>query len=954
MLSDFDRIRLYNEVLPEFKSHGCTPFNLECLVEDGYKESKNRILLVLEHIETESLRNKRLLSGQQELKFVRNLISYSMKQCESITGKKIDAKFAVINFHAFKTYHLDTSTTASAEEYAAKRIQRIIYKTKPHKVLVFGDKAAARLIESDFVPQKRGWVFRQKVKTRSYYIASTLQYTKLLYKEEMDSIDDAVDRSNIAGYMSRNIINLLNEDIVFKLDVGVRPLLVDTIGKFNKMMRRLDTAKYIAVDVETQGLSVHKNSILTIQFAINSKAGYVLPILHKESPFVKKEIKYITKKIKEFFSRGEKETEDKYLIMQNGSFDIRIIRKAFNIAFMYWPVWDTMAGEHGLDENIKILNKYGTPQFGLGAMTTAYGDDFYLTAEVSKKNRDDVRDSLDKSVLMYCAADVQFCFAIHRLQQERSRHMMFGKKSYEEPYKKLVLYVYGTLAHQIAEKELYGCGLNMKKLVDSMDKNSWINTEIDKTYRTLYKRQSCKEVNSSLIGQTQDLFGNALWSFDINKKAHLQSLLIDNLKLEPLHYGKSGAPSINKEFLEKYSSIKEVSLLSTIRSLSKIRSTYIEPFYKIATQSIDGSADHRIRASYGFTHVVTGRTNSYSPNLQNRPEHAEFSKNIKELFIASKGKLLVKFDFSASEVCWWGLISKDKNIASMFNSARKLKQIFRADPTQENRDKLKFEGDIHRRNYSSFTGKDIMDVTSEERQDSKGVTFGAIYGKTVKSTARDLGRKLEEMESISNAFFSANKSASNWLSWTKKFSRKTLYTASPFGRRRNLYGHLLGESNISQALDRRAANSPIQGISSDNSYFTARMILKTLHEYIDNGILETSKVNINNMIHDSTEIETLYEHTYLVTRVIENSVLKVREELERIFNMKLLVPLSVDIEIGSSGGSMEPWDGTHQNFKEVMQKALEYKKSMGEDINIHRIIDNTLQNKKRIDELYPI
>ena len=951
----------------------CKPFNLSFPVSQDYKKSKNRVLVILGHVATEDLRNRKVLGGPEGAGLL-DRIFQQVQEYANANGGKVDlnkAAFAFVNFNLFKSYHLDRQTRSKADVLFKERAVEIIDKLKPHTVIVFGDVAAAWLIDNlppvprSKIPMsapgysnahhKRGWVFeRSTTDGHKYKIGSTISYDKV-FLEEGGNLEKAVAHVNVLGYVIRNVANVLNGEMLHKLDVKVKPVYVDTMVKFKKMMKVLDKAESIAVDTETLNLTVHHNGLVTIQFSTNRDKGYVVPVTHKSSPFTPSEIKEILSRLRTFFYTPPK--EGRYLIMHNATFDIRVLRQILKIPYLPWSVWDTMAGEHGLDENLKILEMYGTPQFNLGQVILSYGDDFYLTAEFSKQDRNNLSAiDLDEGPLMYCAADSQYTYAVHEMQLQRAGYMKISTKEYRPYFERLVKEVYGSIVQQAAEMELCGHKVSIEKLL-SKDGQEIIDRTIREVDAKMRVLPSWKEASKKVGGGNQtSLFGESADTLRLSKPDHKRTLFLDVLGLEPLTFSdKTGAPSIDKAFLAHYAGkVEEARLFLQISEASKLKSTYVEPFVRIVSEDPDGKTDHRIRARYPFTKVVTGRTSSVKPNMQNLPQHSELAKEIKSMFVADEGTLIVKFDFSASEVCWWGTISKDERLCSVFRKMRNLRRRYSDDPTEKNLEILKTEGDVHRMNYSTFSGKPVTEVTKDERQTSKVMTFGYIYGKSIYSIARDLDKPNKEMEETFRVFDDKYDKAAGWLRWSRKFSTKNLYTFSPLGRRRNLWGFLVNNEKIRNALERRAANSPIQGISSDNSYITTRILLHDIWKYMDKYKYLKDEtvmdVKCTNMIHDSTSTEPTYEHVYLAVRAIESAAYKAKEHIRKIFGLRMMVPMTVDVEIGSSSDKMRGWDLTDRGLKEIIHLAL---KDKGET-NTKKIMKRMFKHKERIDREFPV
>jgi DNA polymerase I-like protein with 3'-5' exonuclease and polymerase domains len=130
------------------------------------------------------------------------------------------------------------------------------------------------------------------------------------------------------------------------------------------------------------------------------------------------------------------------------------------------------------------------------------------------------------------------------------------------------------------------------------------------------------------------------WLFDIAKRATQQLLFFTVLKLDPVEERKDGGGKTNVAFQETYKELhQEVAWYDNYTKYKKLMSTYIEGIYERLTQEkeqeeynlklkevagtaeetllvkpepTDSLVDGRLRASYGFTQVVTGRSGCLS------------------------------------------------------------------------------------------------------------------------------------------------------------------------------------------------------------------------------------------------------------------------------------------------------------------------------------------------------
>lgn len=632
-----------------------------------------------------------------------------------------------------------------------------------------------------------------------------------------------------------------------------------------------------------------------------------------------------------------------------------------------------------LDENLKPLAKTGVKPYSLGAVFCRYGNDFYLEAEFSKGERHTISHrKLDRKVYNYAGMDTQSIMGIQREQVNRAKLMTIGDKSYEKPYIRLVTNQMSAIIHTMSTMEQRGIKIDLVRLFELRQNDSELNSLIKTLHEEMYALDTVKEANRILLKRNKvparGLLGKkkTVMIFDIGKPEHRAVLFFKVLGLKPLSFGTDGTPKADKFFQKHYAMVKEVELLTNINKAKSIKNSYINAFYKRLRRSDDGKKTGRIFPSYGYSMVVTGRANSFKPSLHQIPQHSSVAKFIKQVFVAPSGKCILKVDYSAHEVRGWGLISRDSVLGQAFQKAINIKNGFRRKPSQEQKARINTEADTHRINYEFFTGVPAKDVTAEQRQESKGITFGAIYGMAASTLAGNLKKSLKYVEGLLGRFFSKFSKASKWLKWTVTFAQKYLYTFSPLGRRRNLYGYLTGAKLILSAMNRRAQNSPIQGLGSDIGFLAARMISRELYKMFEelgyDMEIPVLPADINNMVHDSIELEVPWELLPIVTHIVEYCMtVGVRQICKEVFGFNFIVGLEVEFDFGYSGDKMRKWDFSYEDFSKegdsddsfwsLIGQALKDAKDRGaEDVAKLKDIKKAAKNPKytKIMDRYPL
>jgi DNA polymerase-1 len=218
------------------------------------------------------------------------------------------------------------------------------------------------------------------------------------------------------------------------------------------------------------------------------------------------------------------------------------------------------------------------------------------------------------------------------------------------------------------------------------------------------------------------------------------------------------------------------------RELVKQADTYIIALIERALLD----PEHRLFTDILLHGTTSGRTSSRNPNLQNITRTKAGLPDIRRLFLASPGRLIVSADYSQAEL----------RCIAQFSGDPELNRIYREDL------------DLHSIVAERFYGADF---TAEERVYSKIMNFGVAYGQG----AATFQEKNDIPEAKAQAFI-------DWWweyfggvkEWKKEIIKemKTGRVHSPWGRVRRF--HLLTPENYNAAV-REAVNFKPQSTAGD-------------------------------------------------------------------------------------------------------------------------------------------
>ncbi len=275
--------------------------------------------------------------------------------------------------------------------------------------------------------------------------------------------------------------------------------------------------------------------------------------------------------------------------------------------------------------------------------------------------------------------------------------------------------------------------------------------------------------------------------FNINSTKVLGEVLFEKLGLPPVKKTKTGY-STDVDVLEKlkhrHPIIKEIM---EYRQLTKLKSTYCDGLLKVI------GPDGRIHSKFNMTATATGRLSSAEPNLQNIPVRTELGSELRRMFVAAPGCVLVDADYSQIELRVLAHIARDRNMIDAFLSGM----------------------DIHTSTAAQVFGVPESEVTGELRRRAKAVNFGIVYGISDFSLGEDLGVSRAEAKTYIESYLSLYSGIRDYMERTVAEAKERGYVTTLLGRRRWIPELASKNYNIRSFGERAAMNTPIQGSAAD-------------------------------------------------------------------------------------------------------------------------------------------
>ncbi|KAL5558793.1 hypothetical protein UlMin_035004 [Ulmus minor] len=470
-----------------------------------------------------------------------------------------------------------------------------------------------------------------------------------------------------------------------------------------------------------------------------------------------------------------------------------------------------------------------------------------------------------------------------RVAQTRALYSVLWKLLVSEDLTEALLNIEIPLVNVLADMELWGIGVDMEKCLQARNL-------LGKKLRQLEKEAY------QLAGMT----------FSLYTTADIANVLYEHLKLPiPVRRNKGKQhPSTDKYCLDLLRNDHPIiPVIKEHRTLAKLLNCTLGSICSLARLSVR-IQKYTLHGHWLQTSTATGRLSMEEPNLQCVEHMVEFkinkdknerdadvdcyTVNARDYIIPTQDNwLLLTADYSQIELRLMAHFSKDSSLIELLS---------------------KPHGDVFNMIAARWTGCPEDSVGSSDRDQTKRLVYGILYGMGANSLAEQLGCSPAEAAEKIQSFKSSFPGVASWLHQVVAYCREKGYVKTLKGRARFLSKIKLGSSKEKAKAERQAVNSICQGSAADIIKIAMINIYSVIAGEVDAASSTSSLAKKFHMLKGRCRI-LLQVHDELVLEV-DPSVTKEAASLLQMSMENaalLLVPLPVKLKIGKTWGSMEPF-----------------------------------------------
>lgn len=446
-----------------------------------------------------------------------------------------------------------------------------------------------------------------------------------------------------------------------------------------------------------------------------------------------------------------------------------------------WFDHDAMMMHYALDERPQKRSQENLTVQDLDA--PPYETELMTKYETTKKTF--IEDVPVEDIMEYCAKDVDWALRLTLLYKEELER----KPTLFNMYQKCLM----PSAHVVGEIARTGLWVDKERLnVVSNDLSFQLDT---------------------LMNKMRSITGNE--DFNPNSPMQVAAFVWDELMLEePNLYGRK-ARSVNAETLGVL--MAEHPDNEFITALAEYRK--INVYYTRYVRGLEDKLDEhgRVHASIHVDRTETGRLSISNPPLHQIPREGI----IRTIFAAPPGRKLIQADFAQLEIRIAAHVGQDKTLTALLRSGV----------------------DFHTKMASEAFRIPVEEVTKEQRQAAKAVSFGLLYLMSENKLANDTGLPPKQAKEFVKRYKALMPSVWKTIDETKRMVREDRRVDTIFGRRRRF--HILTQKNVSglerEAVNFRLGQSPGHDVTMNatvrlyhflQEYYPEAKIVLTVHDSI--------------------------------------------------------------------------------------------------------------------------
>lgn len=793
---------------------------------------RKKILVLLEYVRVDHVKQKR--DNTVELNFLNSPMGRKLKDklnSIGVNSRDIDIEYMYNQVPEPKQVNYRTGKPVSYKDPTLKEVKprfdyldSLITNEQYDMVIPTGKLGCKYLLDKVSITKLRGVPVEKELEgsngKHTFWVFPMYSMEYISAKPNNEVMYDA-DLSTLKKYIDKGDEAFTPSKVTYEF--------VDNMDRVREIFTYLKTEKPVSAwDLETNTLKSDNLGAKALVISISWKEtqGVTIPLEHKDFVWKPEELKEILDLIKEYVA-----DTSQVKVLQNGGYDIHFLMSAYDIQefsnnrdtkIAYYL---TVSQEASKSFRLSDLAYEMTDMGGYDAPLEEWKKE-YIKKYKKEHNQTPVNEvdgsnfnyewiPLKEFLSPYASGDVDCTLRIYNVLWEKVKTYDKWVTLFTDFYPRLMVTLARMESTGFAVNEDYLDELDveynkeLERLTNELRDNSLVQ-EVVNIKNTLYetglkewakpkderdpeiaklrtKYKNKLEFNPTSAEDKGRLFFQVLGAKPPKGKETVKDKSM-NIPEDELTWSDYKTDKNNIEWIAEnhpeYNDLMDMFLQYS--KVTTLNSTFVKGIRKSMSNK-----DKNAHGHYNITGTDTSRLSSSQINFQNIPsshQHVtkfDYKYPIKRAFVSRfNGGALMQADYSALEMRILGLRAMDEGMTEAFIADK----------------------DLHKNTASIVFGKPEEEVTKDERQASKAVSFGLAYGKSVASQAVELGISEAEAQDIFDKFFATKPNIKEFIENTHKFVEDNGYVETMQGHRRILRD-VWGDRSAKSSAMRQSVNT---------------------------------------------------------------------------------------------------------------------------------------------------
>lgn len=522
----------------------------------------------------------------------------------------------------------------------------------------------------------------------------------------------------------------------------------------------------LAIDTETNGLDRIDGKIAGLCLYTPGEKGIYIPIGHTSYMTGAEYKKNVSTKI---IQREFNRCRNVRYILHNAKFDMHILHWMVGVDIV--PYWDTMIAANLLDENEPHGLKTLYQKYVVGAE-----EEKKVASFSSLFNGIEFNKIPPEVGYMYAAFDPIMTYELYKFQE-----LYLTKGTYECDIKGLerVADVFRNIEMPVIEvvfnMEVQGVDIDTELASKLKAEYTGYMTRAEEKFHT--ELNKLEPFINKLRVTSPAKYEKIKDGIDISSPQQLAILFYDVLGfVSPDNRKPRGT---GEEILKSFQHPITDAILE-YRAMAKLLSTYIDAIPEHISKRTG-----KLHANFNQYGAKTGRFSSSNPNLQNIPSQKkklsdgtviDAGHDIRQMFIAGEGQVIVGGDFSQQEPRCLAHMSGDESMIDAYKHGKDLYATMASKVY-----KVPYEDCLE------FRPNGAVNPEGKARRTSmKPILLGIMYGRGIASIAEILNISVKDAQAIVDDFYDAFPKVKQFVQDSQDFARDYGFVTTAWGRKRRL------------------------------------------------------------------------------------------------------------------------------------------------------------------------